>query len=242
MRLVLFSFITSLLIISCSNQQPPSIDSNMDSNEEELVEQKVDSSHTNAWDQEVLNFYHIKKYYEESPKVVPNKNCAADLNSLTYDKVIAYDFYGQHEQFPIFRNNTFDLINYNNNVSAQRTLNQSQVNYITNHFSKASTYGGTTAACFDPSMALIFFEQDTIVMEIDICLDCNYKQIISKTDIQIDVELDISYQYYDEEYGKTITLYKYGFSDSGALGIAKLAKELNMNYQDFVPAINNYDE
>lgn len=237
MKLLFWLPIFFLFVISCSNSPQNNTEASMGS--ERGVKVNQDSMHANSLNQNVFFFSHILKYYETSKEVTPHKNCSKDINSLTYNKVIAYDFYGEHEQFPVFRNSKFDAMNYNNNVYNQKSLNQNQVNFITTHLSKSSSYGGLTAACFDPSMALIFFNHDTIVMELDICLDCNYYEIISKSDIGIDVELEVYEKFYDDEYDDTIVLYKYGFSDSGVYGIANLAKELNLKYQNFIPTIKN---
>ncbi|MCB9195304.1 MAG: hypothetical protein H6598_03685 [Flavobacteriales bacterium] len=230
-----------MLILSCGQHSISNEENLSASIRQETTPSPADSMFVN-WDDSVYYFNHIKKYIENSLKVIPNKNCVADLNNIVYDKVVAYDFYGNHERYPIFLDGIFNYDNYRGNVYDQKALSQDQVNFITHHLSEKSTYGGETAACFEPSMAVIFFNHDTLVLEIDICLDCNYYSLSSPDKIDIDVELEIYDQFIDEDYGDTITLYKFGFSDEGAIGIAQLAKDLGLKYKTFKPSINNFDE
>ncbi|MCB9198600.1 MAG: hypothetical protein H6600_09075, partial [Flavobacteriales bacterium] len=155
------------------------------------------------------------------------------LKDLIYNKVIAFDFYGTHERYCIFDKARFSSDNYRNNAYEMKILNQDQVNLISNLITNPMTYGQSTAACFDPSMAFIFFDETKIVLEVDICLDCNFLVINSPEEFSLEVDYQKFEEYEDSETGESYRYYLVGFSEEGISGIVSLAKELKMNYSDY---------
>lgn len=89
------------------------------------------------------------------------------FNSLKFNRVVAFEFFGGHEQY-------FVIKNRNQYVEKIKELTQNQVNELSQLFSNKKSYGNVTAACFDPHLCICFFNNTTCVMEISICMSCNY--------------------------------------------------------------------
>src|SRR5882757_2395898 len=70
-------------------------------------------------------------------------NQATDpFSNLNYDKVVAYDFNGEHEMQLVYNGKIFA------EVYKKTILSSEQINYIDNVLADTSTYGAQTAACF----------------------------------------------------------------------------------------------
>ena len=91
------------------------------------------------------------------------------FQSLDYDKVVAYEFNGNGGR-------TIDVIlnSMPSKLDSTVELNDHQVKRIEGLLCKRSTYGNSTAACFDPHFALVYYLDEKIVAQIDICLMCNF--------------------------------------------------------------------
>ncbi len=114
------------------------------------------------------------------------------FNSLEYDKVMAYEYQGEGGlQIEAC------LKDDNEKISNTIELTNSQVEELEAILTSDKSYGTTTASCFDPHLAIVYYSNNKIVASVSICLDCNY--LISSLDIpattkkQIKVNDDYSY-------------------------------------------------
>jgi len=89
--------------------------------------------------------------------------------AIDYDKVIAYSYNGEGGN---------EIINSNgklaDRIKKQTQLDRSQIIRLTNFLCDRSTYGGETAACFDPHFGIVFYRANEPKAYVSICLDCNY--------------------------------------------------------------------
>lgn len=142
------------------------------------------------------------------------------FDTLKFDKIIAYDFEGSEEPNPSVLNKNN---NFTNVILKQQFLNKEQSQFLIESLSNNSTYGGTFAACFNPHLGFVFYNNDKIVFKVDVCLSCNY--LISSSDIPAMTSKMID-KGTENEYPA------FGFSNSGKKKIKKLCKELNFFYGD----------
>ncbi len=142
------------------------------------------------------------------------------FDTLKFDKIIAYDFKGSEEPNPsiITKENKFTNV-----ILKQQFLNKEQSQFLIESLTNNSTYGGTFAACFNPHLGFVFYNNDKIVFKVDVCLSCNY--LISSSDIPAMTSKMID-KGTENEYPA------FGFSYSGKKKIRKLCKELNFFYGD----------
>lgn len=114
--------------------------------------------------------------------------CAQEnpFDKLKYDKVIAYEFNGNGMR-------TIDQVLFGDRerLENQTTLDSSKIKKFEKIISKKNAYGQSTAACFDPHFAVIYYLGDSIVAQVDVCLMCNYlissKKIASEYQYMMDV-------------------------------------------------------
>lgn len=88
---------------------------------------------------------------------------------LKYDKVVAFEFNGNGMR-TIDRVLTADRKRLDNQVS----LDSIQIKTFEKIISKKGAYGQSTAACFDPHFAVVYYLADSSVAQVDVCLMCNY--------------------------------------------------------------------
>lgn len=91
------------------------------------------------------------------------------FDSITFDKVIAYEFQGVGGK-PI----EHCLLHEQHKISKSIELSEYQLNNFLVVLCSNSSYGNTTAACFDPHFGMVYYKNEKIVASINICLDCNY--------------------------------------------------------------------
>ena len=104
-------------------------------------------------------------------------------------------------------------------VDTSKTLKEKTlIDYLTSK----STYGEATAACFQPHFALVFYKDNKIINQINVCLDCNY--LISDIAIPAETHKKVNAGT-KEEYAIT------GFTDKGKKAIIDLCKELIFTYR-----------
>lgn len=108
-------------------------------------------------------------------------------------------------------------------VLAQKALSQIQADKILLALTQKSTYGEGTAACFNPHFALVFYKNNKMINQINICLDCNY--LIADIDIPAETHFKINKRTPDE-YALT------GFTKSGKTAIINLCKKLGFYYKN----------
>jgi len=151
--------------------------------------------------------------------VKPNLKNGAPFDKLNYDKVIAYDFEGSEEPYPgvIDEKGKFVPV-----VLGQQFLSQKQADKILSTLASRSSFGEATAACFRPHFALVFYKDNKMLNQINICLDCNY--LISDIAIPAETHKKVNAGSKDE-YAIT------GFTTSGKKAIIDLCKQLNFYYE-----------
>lgn len=99
------------------------------------------------------------------------------FDTLQYDKVVAYDYNGMNNQ-PIVKDG--ELIKPSEGsgrfvkIYSQKELTKKQVATLHKIIGDTATYGGPTAACFDPHLGVVYYQKDKIVGHISICIDCNF--------------------------------------------------------------------
>jgi|GEM_PF-2360651 len=166
---------------------------------------------------DILKEKELKDYIKASPSISPNKKSGAPFNALDYDKVIAYDFEGGKSYNEIFD----DKGKFIPVIIRQQYLTQLQADKITGALTSKATYGGGTAACFEPHLGLVFYKNDTMVNQVSICLGCNF---LTST-IAIPAETHkVFNKGKEDEYALT------GFTKKGKQAIKAFCKELNFYY------------
>lgn len=165
-----------------------------------------------------LNEKTLIDYIISAKTVNPNLKNGQPFDKLDYDKVIAYDFAGSEEPYPavIDRQGKFVPV-----VLGQQYLLQEQADKILSTLTSKSTYGEATAACFQPHFALVFYKDNKMINQINVCLDCNY--LISDIVIPAETHKKVNAGTKDE-YAIT------GFTVKGKKAIIDLCKELNFTY------------
>jgi len=147
------------------------------------------------------------------------------FDTLHFDKVIAYDYNGMNEQ-PIVKDG--QLIKRSEGAAraveiyGQKELTNAQMLRFHKILGDTSTYGGPTAACFDPHMGIVYYKKEKIVGYISICIDCNYL----RASMPIPAS-EIKKKFIDEE--KTIMIGIYGFSRSARKKLNDFCKELKFS-------------
>lgn len=114
-----------------------------------------------------------------------------------FDKVIAFDYDGYANK-PILQDNKirWDL------VKDSITLNVNQLNKIFGIVSSSESYGNIMGACFDPHLALVYYNNDSIVGDLRICLSCNFARASFD---YVKAELDYSEAGFNSEARKEIS-------------------------------------
>jgi hypothetical protein len=155
----------------------------------------------------------------------------AQLNpfeALQYDSAVAYEFQGMGD-----RRIVHCLKNEPSKISKQTQLTTYQLNVLEKLLTITSSYGNTTAACFDPHFAVVYFLGDQIVGSIDICLGCNYlestPEIPATTFKMIKLSDDYSYP-------------AKGFTPEARLAIYELCKSLGFTRYLSPPGESIFDQ
>jgi hypothetical protein len=154
------------------------------------------------------------------------KESTDPFSKLNYDKVIAYDFNGEHEM-QLVSNGKITAEVYKKTI-----LSSSQIIYIDNVLADTITYGGQIAACFEPHFGIVYYRHDTIIGNISVCFDCN----------QLESSFEIPAEHYYDIIDSVDNLHlpRYGFSKQGRKKINKLVKELNFSHT--IEKKNMFDE
>ncbi len=157
-------------------------------------------------------------FIAQAKTVRPNPKNGIPFGKMDYDKVIAYNFAGSEEPYPNVINGRGKFVPV---VLKQQYLTQEQADKILATLANNSTYGGATAACFQPHFALVFYKNNKKINQISICLDCNYLT----TEIEIPAVI-----HKKMNLGKIDEYPMMGFSKSGKKAIINLCKQLNFYY------------
>lgn len=160
----------------------------------------------------------LEAYVLQAEKVNLKALNSKPFDTLKFDKIIAYDFEGSEEPNPsvIGKNNKFTNV-----ILKQKYLNEKQAQFLLKCLTSNSTYGGSFAACFNPHLGFVFFNNNKVVYKVDVCLGCNY--LISTSNIPAMNSKMIN-------KGTEDAYPAFGFSKSGKKKIRKLCKELDFYY------------
>ena len=118
---------------------------------------------------------------------------------IPYDSAVAYSYDGEGGREIV------DEGVLSGPVSKKALLSRKQANAITDLLFDESTYGGPLAACFDPHLGLVFYDEGKPASYVSICLACNY--LVSSVPIREEA----------------------GFSEKGAKAIAEFEKGLGFS-------------
>lgn len=159
-------------------------------------------------------------HFVENAKILKVKSLLpSPFDTLIFNKVIAYDFNGSEEPYP-------SVINKRNNfyvpvILYQKELMFEDVQVLTELVTNNKTYGNVTAACFVPHLGFVFYKDNKVVYNIDICLDCNY--LIATTEFPAETYHKMKFDD-GTEYGQR------GFSDYGKGKIIELCRRYGLDY------------
>jgi len=210
-----------LVLFSCKS------DHNTTKKEEKLTE--IKNKRTAFADETYLDKLHkgrtflaykeLNNYLINSNTINVNNEFETPFNDLSFDKVIAYDYLGDEES----NESVFTAKGvFNRVILKQKTLTEKQVVSLVNTLTNKETYGDTTAACFNPHLAFVFYKNNKSVFVIDICLGCNY---LTSTE-----EIPAMFQEIVNK-GKENEYYtNYGFSKKGKSKLIDLCKDLDFFY------------
>jgi len=103
----------------------------------------------------------LNSYAKKAQLIQPNTVSNSPFDSLKYNKVIAYDFDGNYEPHPsVIKNSKWRR--FAPVILRQKSLNQKQVDFLTNFLTNNKTYGGSPAACFEPHLGFVFYRDNDI--------------------------------------------------------------------------------
>jgi len=160
----------------------------------------------------------LNDYIQTADIIKPNVKNGVPFNTLDYDKIIAYDFAGDEETYPsaVDKKGKFVPV-----ILKQQFLTQKQADQILSALAKNSSYGESSAACFQPHLGLVFFKGIKKINQISICLSCNAS--ITETSIPARTH-KVFNKGTDNEYSFS------GFTPSGKKAITNLCKEIHFYY------------
>jgi hypothetical protein len=217
------------IVMSCANTKKNSAEQlksiNIEQKKKELSElrKKTLEQHSSKISDHANNGLRtatLVEYIANTPGIKFDKKFPAPFD-INFDKVIAYDYEGSEEPFPsvIDKNGNFIPI-----IDKQIALTATQIDFLINEILTAnSTYGGQTAACFQPHLGFVFFNKTESVFVIDVCLGCNY--LISDKNIPATEFHKFKFEN-GEEYPAN------GFSEEGKKKIRNLATEIDFYYSN----------
>lgn len=212
---IAFSLISLIACNNSSAEEEVNIEKTKISTVKEAISKTKNSKYLSK--KELVNYINKAKLIE-----VKNQY-KTPFDTLKFDKVIAYDFDGSEEPYPSVvspRDSSFVPV-----ILHQKELDIKQVDNLTKLLTDNTTYGGITAACFQPHMGIIFYHNNKINYIVNICLDCNY--LIASTQIPAQEFTKAKY-----EDGTPYSLV--GFSKKGKEKIIELSKSLDLDYGDYV--------
>lgn len=89
---------------------------------------------------------------------------------LKFDKVVIYDYGPGPEKGAPIVNARGELAK---SIKKKAQLSATSVQQLNKKLGERSSYGSTTAFCFDPHLGVVYFLKDKIVAHISICFSCN---------------------------------------------------------------------
>jgi hypothetical protein len=119
----------------------------------------------------ILIAFHYKVYAQN------NNNPFA---AMEYDSIVIYDFNPQGESVEqssiIAKKNKLVTT-----IKNRKTLTHTESSELTDILGLASSYGETTAACYEPHLGIVYYKKGKVLAHLTICMDCN--RLVSSMDI-----------------------------------------------------------
>jgi hypothetical protein len=165
-----------------------------------------------------LSLKELNDYAAKAKLIETNAGIGKPFGKLSYNKVIAYDFEGSGEPYPSIIDNKGRFVPV---VVKQKALTKHQIDKLLSTLVQKSSYGETTASCFEPHFAVVFFKDDKVVNQIDVCLNCN----------RLHSTIEIPSQSHKKVNKGTENEYALeGLTDVGRKAIVDLSTELGFRY------------
>jgi hypothetical protein len=149
------------------------------------------------------------------------------FNSLEHNRVVAYEYQGEGGlQIEAC------LKNEKEKISNTIELTEAQVEELEVILTSDTSYGTTTASCFDPHFAIVYYSGNKILASVSICLDCNY--LMSSLDIPATTKESIKV---NDDYSYPAK----GFSPTARKGIHGFCKQIG--FETYLEPLGSiYDE
>lgn len=151
-------------------------------------------------------------------KNLNKKEVLNPFDTLSYDKVIAYDYKGDG-------NKNVVVAKKMKLIRAEKELSEKEIASFHRIVGDTNTYGGQTAACFDPHFGLIYYKGKTVVGHISICLQCNF--LVASVNIPASEKKKIYVGDDPEDF-----YYAHGFSKTGRIKLSEVVKSLNFSHSE----------
>ncbi|MFD2566543.1 hypothetical protein [Pseudotenacibaculum haliotis] len=144
------------------------------------------------------------------------------FKDLKYDKVVAFEYQGEGG-LQIQK----ALKKESSKITKRAMLSKEQTKALENIIISPKSYGNTTASCFDPHFAIVYYKNDKVLASVSICLDCNY--LISSVEIPATkhkmIKVSDDYSYPAKGFSKEARKQLHSYIK--ALGFTKFLKPLN---------------
>lgn len=158
----------------------------------------------------------LRTYEARSPAIQNRRVGGEPFNELAFDKVVAYDFESDRDSGAgIIEDEKFAA-----RVYKQQALTQEQVDSLLRILTEKATYGGTYAACFEPHLGFVFYQDHEIVGDVSICFACNYLRSTP------DIPAVDAHEVRSGEY----VFPRFGFSASGGRKLVGVCRELSFSH------------
>jgi len=138
------------------------------------------------------------------------------FDTLKYDKVVAYDYNGSPEIKIVSKG---VLLQTKGRIFQQKELSKLQIGNINHIVGDTKSYGGATAACFDPHLGLVYYLQGKIVGHISVFLACNFLESVPSIPASESHKTNLCDKCFDR-----------GFSKSARKKISAFVKELQFSH------------
>ncbi len=181
---------------------------------EKCVKRMINFNYLKYYNKRWLTITSMNQFIQNKDKITPVKFITSNGKKVFYNKVFAVDYNGRSEFNHLYVKNgesqrlRFEIVE---NFSK---INSNEVVVLENIFFNKNSYSGFSYACFEPKMALVFYNGYGFQFEIDICLDCN----LLRTSIPID-QIPSKDNYSLD-----------GFTRNAYNQIVSFSKALNLNY------------
>lgn len=217
---LLVSFALALLLFAC--QQNP-ITEAVDSAPSPSSESPAAVSPKQA-SSKYLPKAELVAYPDQAPIIQLGKDFREPFDEIEFDRVIAYDYNDTMRPFRSIWD--AERAAFAPTILQQKALSEAEVQTVIELLTSPKTYGEGTAACFDPRLAIIFYQGQEKTLVVDICLDCNY--------LQSSVAIPAQTRYV-KDLGDGLSYPLKGFSRSAQKQIIELGKVLDFYYGSVDP-------